>query len=154
MENTVKYLQNKWKEGFLLGFDCILFGNGNVIVANYYTLTDSYTNKKEMFWIPLCDTTIESIEKYSPDIWINVDIFHGSIEYNEQIIVFGDGCMGNEGFVASTDKTGNLNWGMFFTFSNPILSAEIKDNILVCTSEIDIKISIQLDDLTKIKIEF
>lgn len=153
MNKRNDYIQDKWKKGLLPGIDCILFGNGEVIIANTNCLKDPNIKKSKQFWFPLCDTTITSLEKYEDDIWTNIDIFHGAINYGEQKIVFGDGSMGNEGFVASTNKKGDLIWGIFFTFSNPIFSAEINKNELICISELEIEIKIQLNNLTKISIE-
>ena len=152
MNEKNTHLQNKWKDGLLPGIDCIVFGNGDVMIANTYCVMDSNTKEHSRHWHPLCDTTITSLEKYEHDIWTNIDIYHGAIMYGEQIIVFGDGSMGNEGFVASTDKNGDLLWGIFFTFSNPILSAKIIHDELICVSECEIQIKIQLKDLTKISI--
>lgn len=56
--------------------------------------------------------------------------------------MFEDGGMGNEGYIASTKLNGELNWSIFFTFSNPICKAEIKDQQLICYSDSGIKISI------------
>lgn len=137
----------------LPGIDCILFGNGEVIIANTYCVKDTNTKKSKQFWFPLCDTTITSLEKYEQDIWTNIDIFHGAINYGEQKIVFGDGSMGNYGYVASTNKKGDLIWGIFFTFSNPIVSAKISNDELICVSELELEIRIQLNDLTNISIE-
>ena len=155
MEDIKTYIQKRWKAGLLPGVDCILFGNGTIIIGNCYCLIDSETNRKRRYWYPLCDTTIESMEKYQPDIWTNIDILHGSFEYENQVIVFGEGSMGNEGFVASTNNDGDLNWGIFFTFSNPINQAEVQGQQLLCKSgNGDVWITIKLNDLTKIKITY
>lgn len=154
MKDWKEYIQQKWNEGLLPGIDCILFGDGTVIVGNCYSVHNRETNKRRWYWSPLCDTTIGSIEKYEPDIWTEIDIYHGSFDYKDQHIVFGDGAMGNEGFVASTNKNGILNWGIFFTFSNPIYEAEIQGEILICKSDNDIQVAIQLNDLTKIQITY
>ena len=55
-----------------------------------------------------------------------VYIFHGAIPYHNNTIVFGDGEMGNEGFIALIDKDNNLIWSIFFTFSNPIYACTNK----------------------------
>jgi hypothetical protein len=61
--------------------------------------------------------------------------------------------MGNEGYVASTKLNGELNWSIFFTFSNPIHRAEVINNQLICYGDTGTKISINLSDLTQIKID-
>ncbi|MBZ4043807.1 hypothetical protein [Flavobacterium hibisci] len=152
MNKSINYLQEKWENGFLPGIDCIVFGDGKIIIANTYKTIDYNTGKSKQYWFPLCDTTIDSLEKYADDIWTKVDIFNSSITHGNEKIVFGDGSMGNEGFVASTDKDNQLKWAIFFTFSNPILKVEIINNELICTSELDTKISINLNNLTLISI--
>lgn len=152
MNKTVNYIQDMWEKGFLPGIDCIVFDDGKVIIANTYKTIDSNTGESKQYWFPLCDTTIESLENYADDIWTKVDIYNGQITHGNDKIVFGDGSMGNEGFIASTDKDNQLKWAIFFTFSNPILKAEIVNNELICTSELDTKISIRLNNLTLISI--
>lgn len=150
MEENLNYIQNKWQDGFLPGIDCILYSDGTVIIGNYYSQTDNNNNKHH--WYPLCDTSINSLEKYEQDIWTNIDVYKGAFEYENQKIVFGDGAMGNDGFVASVKPAGELNWAMFFTFSNPIYKVEVDDNLLICYGDSGVKISVHLDDLTKITI--
>ncbi len=153
MDIISDYLQNKWRNGMLPGVDCIVFSNAEAIVANAYRVKDDNAGSSKQYWFPFCDTTIASLEKYEADIWTKIDIADGAIEYGDQKIVFGEGSMGNEGFVAATRQNGDLIWGMFFTFSNPIFSARIVDDRLICTSETALEIKIDLHDLTKISIE-
>ncbi len=146
-------IQEKWKQGYLPGFDCITMGEGDIIIGNAYSTYDPNNGETEQYWSPLCDTTLESIEKYNDDIWTEVDIFHGAFEYENQKFVFGDGAMGNEGFVASTSLNGVLNWAIFFTFSNPIHKAEVKNHHLICYGDSGVIIDIDLNTITKIKVE-
>ncbi len=61
--------------------------------------------------------------------------------------------MGNEGFIASVNKDGLLDWGVFFTFSNLIDRVDVQHNILVCSSDNKImQIEINPDNLTDIQI--
>lgn len=147
-------IQDKWKKGFVLGFDCITHAIGEVVIASVYSTEDSNNGEIKQYWSPLCDTTLEKIEKYDDDIWTECDIFHGSFEYKNQKIVFGDGGMGNEGYVASTALTGELNWSIFFTFSNPIHRAEIVDDLLICYGDTGTRIKIKLAELTNINVDY
>lgn len=62
--------------------------------------------------------------------------------------------MGNEGFIASVNKDGLLDWGVFFTFSNPIDRVDVQHNILVCSSDNKImQIEINPNNLTDIQIK-
>ncbi|QKX04046.1 hypothetical protein HN014_03705 [Aquimarina sp. TRL1] len=145
-------IQEKWKQGYLPGFDCIVMGEGDFIIGNVYSTYDPNTGETKQYWAPLCDTTLEGIEKYDDDIWTEIDIFHGAFEYENQKIVFGDGAMGNEGYVASTTRNGDLNWAIFFTFSNPIYKAEVIDKHLICYGNTGTIIDIDLKKITKIKV--
>jgi len=144
-------IQAQWKNGRVLGFNCIAFGDGRVVVANAYAVPTE-TKTRKQYWFPLCDTTLDGLEKYDDDIWTEVQIYHGSFEHDEQTFVFGDGAMGNEGFVASVDAEGILNWSIFFTFSNPIIRAEIDGQDLVCFGDTGTVIRIDLGELTKIDV--
>ncbi|WP_299602992.1 hypothetical protein [uncultured Aquimarina sp.] len=146
-------IQEKWKQGYLPGYDAIIMGEGDIIMANAYSTYNPNNGETKRYWSPTCDTTLESLEKYNDDIWVEYDIFHGAFEYQNQQFVFGDGGMGNEGFIASTSLSGILNWAIFFTFSNPICKAEIKNEHLICYGDSGIIITIDLKNITKIKIE-
>lgn len=146
-------IQEKWKQGYLPGYDAIIMGEGDIIIANAYSTYNPNNGETKRYWSPTCDTTLESLEKYNDDIWVECDIFHGAFEYQNQQFVFGDGGMGNEGFIASTSLSGILNWAIFFTFSNPICKAEIKEKHLICYGDSGIIITIDLKNITKIKIE-
>ncbi|WP_025663117.1 hypothetical protein [Aquimarina megaterium] len=145
-------IQEKWKQGYLPGFDCIVMGEGDFVIGNVYSTYDPNNGETKQYWSPLCDTTLEGIEKYDDDIWTEVSIFHGAFEYENQKFVFGDGAMGNEGYVASTTVNGELNWAIFFTFSNPIHKVEVIGTHLVCYGDTGTIIDIDLNNITKIKI--
>ncbi|MFD2562862.1 hypothetical protein [Aquimarina rubra] len=147
-----KKIQDKWKEGYLPGYDCITYGDGTFTIANTYSVIETETKKNKRFWFPLCDTTLEGILKYDDDIWTEIDIYHGAFEYENQKFVFGDGAMGNEGYIASITVTGELNWAIFFTFSNPINKAEVKNEHLICYGDTGAIIDIDLNNITKIKV--
>jgi len=147
-----KEIQEKWKELYLPGYDCITYGDGTITIANTYCVICTETKENKRFWFPLCDTTLEGIQKYEEDIWTATDIYHGAFVYENQKIVFGPGAMGNEGYVASTKLTGALNWAIFFTFSNPIHRAEVKDHHLICYGDTGAIIDIDLHNITTVKV--
>ncbi len=149
-----KKIQAKWREGYVLGQDCIAFGDGRVVMANTYSVKDMNSGETQRYWFPLCDTTVKGLEKYEADMWTEVDIWHGPFEFENQKIVFGDGAMGNEGYVASITADNTLNWSIFFTFSNPIMKAEMVDRQLICYGDTGAVITINIDELTKIKVKF
>ncbi|MEE9406956.1 MAG: hypothetical protein V3V28_02655 [Polaribacter sp.] len=152
MNDSQIKIQDKWKKGFVLGYDCITYANDEIVIGSVYRTKNSNNGEIKQSWIPKCDTQLEKIEKYNNDIWVECEIYNGSFEFENQKIVFGDGEMGNEGFIASTKLNGELNWSIFFTFSNPIFKAEVINNLPICNNS-DTKITIDLNELTNIKID-
>lgn len=135
----------------LPGQDCIAYPDGTVVVLHHYTIYDPNTDKREYYCKPLCDTTIDSIEKYNTIDWVRVDEWT-NIDYNGGKIYGGDGTMGNEGFIACTDENDFLIWGIFFENTNPIKSLSLKENTLIAINEhSEIKIEIDLNNITDIK---
>jgi hypothetical protein len=59
--NIIIAAQNKHA---LPGFDCIVYANGEVTVLDCCRLPGSQSREGEFFCRPLCDASIESIEKY------------------------------------------------------------------------------------------
>ena len=86
------------KERRLPGIDCIAYPDGKVIILDCYSLYNSNTKEKKKFCRPLCDTTIDSLEKYNSTLWTQVDEWT-SMDYREGKIYGGDGAMGNEAFI-------------------------------------------------------
>lgn len=139
------------EERRLPGINCIVFPDGNITILNCCSLYDPNNGKKEFFCRPLCDTTIDSIEKYDAAYWTLVDEWSG-IDYRGGRIYGGDGQMGNEGFIACVDSKDDLLWGIFFENSNPIKSLAIKDDTLIAINEhAELRIEIDLENLTSIK---
>jgi len=151
--NSKLKIQEKWKDLLVLGCDAIVYSDGRITIGNHYSFYNPNNNETTYYWSPLCDTILENIEKYDEDIWTYVDIWRGELVLENQKIVFGPGSMGNEGFVASTKLTGELNWSVFFTFSNPICKAEIIEETLICYGDTGCQIKINLNELHEIKIK-
>lgn len=147
-----RLIQQKWRESYVLGYDCIAFGDGRVVFANAYSSYNPNNGETKVYWTPLCDTTVESILRYNDDIWTEVDIFRDPFEFGGQKIVFGDGGMGNEGYVASVTADNQLNWSLFFTNSNPIIGAHIEDRTIIAKGETGFIAHINIDNPADISI--
>ncbi|WP_082560379.1 hypothetical protein [Paenibacillus sp. Root52] len=138
----------------LPGLNCIAFSNGNIIMLNVETYYDPNNNERRIYCSPLCDTTIESVEKYNADCWTMVDPWT-SINYQGGKIYGGDGQMGNEGYIACTDADDNLVWGIFLDATNPIKQLSIQDTTLTAINEHeDMRIEICLHNLVNIQISY
>ncbi|MDR2529156.1 MAG: hypothetical protein LBD04_09105 [Synergistaceae bacterium] len=135
----------------LPGFNCIVYPDGTITILDCYSIQDSVTKEYELFCRPLCDTTIDSIEKYEASDWTGVDQW-ARIDYQGGSVIGGDGAMGNEGFIACTSENNNLLWGIFFSNTNPIKSLNIEGHLLIAINEhSEIRIEIDLENLTNIK---
>ncbi len=149
-----KKIQNQWQNSHILAVDGVVYGDGSITLAQTYSIHDGDYKNIQYYFSPLVDCYLEGLEKYHDDYWLEIGIYNNSFIYNNQKIVFGDGCMGNEGFVASTTLDNQLNWSMFFDFSNPINKAEIIDDKLICYGDTGVKIFINLEKLHDVKIEY
>jgi len=136
----------------LPGIDCIAYPDGRVTVLRCCVLYDPETKERARGYRPLCDTDIESLEKYRAACWTVIDEW-ASVSYEGGKIYGGDGGMGNEGFIACADARDELVWGMFFESTNPIRHLKIEGKTLVAINEHnELRIEINLDSLTEIKL--
>lgn len=120
-----KIISNAWNNHHLPGMDCIIMSTGNIIIQNSYK---AETGKYYSF--PVCETTIESLLKYNDDIMSEIQTLVSLAAPSGPIFIAGEGAMGNEGFVACTDSSGNLSWAMYSTNSNPFHKIDIIENNL------------------------
>ncbi|MFV0351188.1 MAG: hypothetical protein ACK5JF_02600 [Oscillospiraceae bacterium] len=139
------------EDRMLPGIDCIAYPNGSVTLLNMYSLYNPNNQQTSYYCRPLCDTTIESIEKYDATYWTRVDEW-ASLPYQGGKLYAGDGAMGNQGFIAHADANDQLVWGIFFENTNPIKSLEIKGTTLCAINEhTKLQIEINLECLTDIQ---
>jgi hypothetical protein len=146
-----KLVSTHWSQNELIGIDCILKNDGTVIILNCYSVGQGENKKHNVF--PVCETNVHSLEKYNDDIWSEVDIFTEKVSYNDAIFFGGEGSMGNEGFIACTDKDNGLNWAIFFVNSNPFYKIEIIEDIIYAYSSLDLVYQVDIHSLEKITIE-
>ena len=141
--------QQKWLNNELIGVNSVLYNSSSetIILINFYKMDNG-----EMLAFPLCDTTINSLEKYNKDIWTEIQEYKSIPYKNDEIIKFGEGAMGNEGFICVTDKNNTLKWSIFFEDSNPIIDCKICEEKLSLTSSNGQKITVNLKNLLEIKI--
>jgi hypothetical protein len=129
-------IQQHWKESQMLGFDCVSFANGKVVMLNYSYFLEGATRKPIEYRLhPLCDTTIESILQYYTDPWAVIEPLYSEVPVEKGVILYGEGAMGNEGFIARLDDNRNYEWGIFMTFSNPVMQVIRAENDLVAKTD-------------------
>ncbi|CAI6080511.1 hypothetical protein PAECIP112173_02911 [Paenibacillus sp. JJ-100] len=135
----------------LPGMNCIAFANGDIIILDIRKIYDPNNNEHKMYCTPLCDTTIDSVEKYNHDCWTMVDVW-ASVDFRGGKIVGGDGQMGNEGFIACVDHEDQLVWAIFLEDTNPIKKLSVNDNKLIAINEHeDLRMEMDLQNVVDIK---
>ncbi len=127
--SIVKNVQTHWEEQELLGIDCLQRADDSVIILNCYSVKQE--EEYVFYSFPLCETTVQSLEKYNDDLWTEVQVLTQKHHISsENFIVGGEGGMGNEGFIACLDRNNKLHWALFFTDSNPFYEIEIENNLI------------------------
>lgn len=162
-------IQILWENNQIFGVEGIVFQD-KIIIMNFYEYGEYFYKG-----IPLCDTTLPEVIKYYPEpssevlpngtiasfpdpnniLEIGVEIQIHSLSpliHKENNIYFGEGAMGNEGFVALTDANNQLIWSICFNLTNPIISANIEENYLHLLSTNNTRVKINLNKLTDIEI--
>ena len=101
----------------------------------------------------MCDTTIESLEYYTTDIWTEVTLTGERLNLgNGEYFEYGEGGMGNEGFIALVNDLGSLIWAIYFVHSNPFFKILIKDRYILGYTSGDLEYKIDMDNLSSITI--
>ncbi len=145
MTAAVAELRNRWRRSFrqLPDVDGIVFGDGQVVLASHYW-TQNVDGTQHHFWSPIADVHLADCLKYDEQLWRDVDAW-GALELGDQRILFGDGAMGSDGFVAAEDAaTGELLWSIFFDWTNPFDQAHLEGPDLVVRSELNYLLRIPL----------
>jgi len=108
----------------LLGYDCIAYADGTVIIMSPITVL--HGESKKAYISPTCDTTVQGILKYNDDIWTPIDFLNSHLILpNGDCLKCGEGAMGNEGFVSCEDASGKLKWSFFCTAFNPFKKLDL-----------------------------
>lgn len=145
------HLLDRWNSDELVGINSLIRDDGSAIILNCNSFVIGGENLHVC--VPICETTIASIEKFDDDIWSE---FQGFTEYTDKqtgkIYVGGEGAMGNEGFIACLTAEKNPIWALFFVNSNPFYELEIKDGNLEAISSLNLKYSVNLESPEKMTI--
>lgn len=141
-------IQAHWLENKLVGINSLLYNSGIVTLLNVYTVSSE--KEKKQFAFPIADTTIDSLQRYNEDIWTEIQPHPNFLTVDNLRIYYGEGGMGNEGFVAATDATG-LVWALFSTESNPFIKMKIDNRVLFAYSDLFLY-KINFDMLTDIEV--
>jgi len=133
----------------LPGINNLVYGNGILTILNIYSVSSD--DGKKYYAFPVADTTIESIEHYNDDVWTEIQPHPNSISTDQFKLSFGEGSMGNEGFIAMENNEG-LVWALFSTESNPFINVELTDDSILAYSDF-LVYKVDIKDPKKITIE-
>ena len=149
MNNSV---QEHWSKSELPGLNAVLFSDGSMIMLNFYAGITK-TGKRH-YASPICETTAQSVEKYNGDVWREIQQHPASFTLPDgRKVYFGEGTMGQEGFVALTENSDQLIWALFCTDSNPFVSGEFVNGKIRVYSTYDLYFNIDILTPEKITIE-
>ncbi|MEO1530448.1 MAG: hypothetical protein AAFX06_34095, partial [Planctomycetota bacterium] len=134
----MKKVDQHWKQDELIGVDSLLRADGSVVLLDW--VSSKMEGKTSVSCFPVCDTTVESLARYNPDIWTSIQPFTEKVPLgSDRLIEGGEGGMGNEGFLACTDSSGSFEWALFFTRSNPFHRLQLHGETIVAFSSLDLK---------------
>jgi hypothetical protein len=151
IDTQKNYLKEKWNQENLVGINSLTRRDGSVVIINITSI--KIEDRMNYFCQPLCDTTIESIEKYDNDVWTEIQVFcRCSDPQTGNLYLGGEGGMGNEGFIVCLDDQEEPIWALFFQNSNPFHEIVLKENILEARSSLELSYSIDLRTPEKIRI--
>lgn len=124
-------IQENWRNGFIPQFIGLVVGNGKLISINQNYNLDNFTETK----LEVLDVSDIKSFPVSQKNFIEVTVMSKiiNIPNSNCQAIFGEGQMGNEGFVAVT-RDGLLIWSAFFTNSNPFYELNLVKNTLIAKS--------------------
>lgn len=126
-------LQSSWKERKLIGIDSIVFNNGNVLLIEINKTAESkaintYGKLYELNIIK--KTRLDILLEEDSDLWSEIQI-NGEINLRDKSkLFFGEGEMGNDGFIVKIDFNRTILWSLYSTTSNPFINFEIIDEVI------------------------
>ncbi|SDG05881.1 hypothetical protein [Chitinophaga filiformis] len=146
-------IQEHWNNDELPGIDAIVFADGTVIILDFYAVSTESGGKLH-YVSPLCETTLKSVEKYNDDVWTQIERHPATLTLPDgKKVYFGEGGMGNEGFIALTENDDQLIWALFSSATNPFTKAEFVNGKIRAYSTYDLYYNIDILAPERIVIE-
>lgn len=137
-------IQEHWNNNELPGIDAILFADGTMIILDFYAVSKEGGGKLH-YVHPVCETNLKSVEKYNDDVWSQIERHPATLSLPDgKKVYFGEGAMGEEGFVALTENDDQLIWALYSTASNPFTKAEFVNGKIRVYSTYDLYYNIDL----------
>lgn len=128
-------LQEYWNKQKIAGLDGIFYNTGEVksVYIESARNIQAVTSFGKVYKLVLeGETELNNlIEKYSNDIWSSFDILGELKLDNGNRFVYGEGEMGNEGFIVKLDSQGQILWSFYSTTSNPFINSCMLDHGII-----------------------
>jgi len=125
----MKKVQNFWKESHqIIGIDSIILKDGTTYLTeiNYSNNINAKKTYNKIYELRIDKkVSLNKLLEDDPDLWSEIQVY-GKIDLPDNSrILFGEGEMGNEGFILKLDLDDNLEWSFFSTDSNPFVKTEV-----------------------------
>lgn len=128
-------LQHHWDKQKIVGLDGIFLYNGKVQNIHIDSIYDerAISSYRKIYKISLGERTdLSKLEnKNNNDIWSSFDIFGEIKQDDNSRFLYGEGEMGNEGFILKIDPSGRIIWSLYSTASNPFVNSKILNNNMI-----------------------
>ena len=115
-------LQEKWRNGQILGLDLIMHHDQvqmiDISCKTNLNFPQTFHQEYQLHYAEKLSLT--QLLKDKDDLW-NAFQINDQLELDGGFILCGEGEMGNEGFIAKTDKNNMLIWMLFSSSSNPFV---------------------------------
>ena len=127
-------LQEHWNKQEIVGIDGLFYNTGkvNALCIESELNPQAITTYGKVYDLQ-CDgeTTIDKlIKRYTNDIWVEFEIAGKLVSDNGNCFLYGEGAMGNEGYITKLDSFGQVLWTFFSTTSNPFVDSKMLDKNL------------------------
>lgn len=127
-------IQEHWNKQEIVGLDGLFHNTGKVhnLYIESKRNTQAITTYGKVYDLLFqSETTIDKlIEQHSDNIWVSFDVFGKLLLDNGNHYLYGEGGMGNEGFIIKLDSSGQVLWTFFSTTSNPFVNSKVLDKNL------------------------
>jgi|GEM_PF-828583 len=128
MQKKIEIINSFWRKSNILGIDSIVLKDGIVTLLEIkYTKDERSKNTFNKLYklVLLKQTSLDELLSNDSELWSEMQV-NGELNLPEgSKILFGEGEMGNEGFIVKLDSENNFEWSFFSTDSNPFIKAEI-----------------------------
>lgn len=134
--DSMKELQDRWAAGQLIGLDVLYCGAAAVKNIDIESIeNDSLVHAFGKEYRISYEGEADLDEMLGDDdVWSEVQVYNKLLLEDGRVIFCGEGEMGNEGFIARTDKDNNIEWFLFSTTSNPFVDMKRQGDFIYIQS--------------------